>query len=216
MHVVVNAAMSADGKLSTVHREQVAISGPEDFARVERLRRRVEAILVGIGTVVADDPSLTLDDPAGVDPPCRVVVDSRCRTPPEARVLAGEPRTIVLASAAAPAERVAALEEAGATVHRCGDRRVDLRAGFEVLRTAGLEHILVEGGGEVIFSCFDAGLVDELSVFVGPMIIGGAAAPTLADGSGFEQRDAFPGLELTDIERLDGGVLLRWHPVEND
>src|SRR6056297_528662 len=96
MHVVVNAAMSADGKLSTRRREQVAISGPDDFDRVDALRADADAVMVGVGTVLADNPSLTLDDPAlvreredaGESPhPARVVADSHARTPPDAKLL---------------------------------------------------------------------------------------------------------------------------------
>ena len=219
MRVVVNAAASADGKLSHRGREQVAISGPEDFDRVDRLRAESDAVMVGVGTVLADDPHLTLDDPelvdervAGDDPahPARVVADSRGRTPPDARILDDAAATYVLVSEAAPTERVADLQDAGAEVVTAGRDRVDLAAAFDDLADRGIDQIMVEGGGEVIFSLFDAGLVDELTVFVGGMIVGGRDAPTLADGEGFVED--FPSLSLAGVERLDDGVLLRWVP----
>jgi 2,5-diamino-6-(ribosylamino)-4(3H)-pyrimidinone 5'-phosphate reductase len=216
MHVVVNAATSADGKLSSRRREQIAISGDEDFARVDRRRAEADAVAVGVGTVLADDPSLVRHDGAhradrrGPDaaPPARVVVDSRCRTPEDANVLDGDPETYVLTSESAPDERRRALERSGATVLAAGDERVDLPAALAALARKGVDRLLVEGGGELIFSLFEAGLVDELSVFVGGMIIGGREAPTLADGEGFVAD--FPALELAGVERLDDGVLLRW------
>jgi len=221
MHVVVNAAMSADGKLSHREREQIAISGPDDFDRVDRVRADSDAVAVGVGTVLADDPHLTLDDGERVaarrergEPghPARVVADSRARTPTDARILDEAATTYVLVSDAAPADRVEALREADAEIITAGDECVDFAAAFAELEARGVDRIMVEGGGEVIFSLFEAGLVDELSVFVGPKVIGGRDAPTLADGEGFVED--FPALSLSGVERVDDGVLLRW-TVEN-
>ncbi|MEA5386550.1 2,5-diamino-6-(ribosylamino)-4(3H)-pyrimidinone 5'-phosphate reductase [Haloarculaceae archaeon H-GB11] len=217
MHVVVNAAMSADGKLSSRRREQVEISGPDDFRRVDELRADVDAVVVGVGTVVADDPSLTVDDAdlrarrhenGEPENPARVVADSRIRTPPDARILDGEAASYLLTSEAAPNDFVAQMEEAGATVIVAGENKVDLSAAFEELAADGIDRLMVEGGGELIFSLFEEGLVDELSVFVGPKVIGGRDAPTLADGDGFVED--FGQLELTEVERIDDGALLRW------
>jgi len=221
MRVVVNAAVSADGKLSTHEREQIMISGPDDFDRVDERRAESDAVMVGVGTVLADDPSLTVDDPvrtavgeadARVLQPARVVADSIARTPPDARVLDESARTYILVSESAPEERVTALEAEGAEIVVAGEERVDLEEALSELAADGIYHLLVEGGGELIFSLFEAGLVDELSVFVGPIVIGGRGAPTLADGEGFIEE--FPALSLAGAERIDDGVLLRWL-VEN-
>ena len=217
MHVVVNAAMSADGKLSSRRREQVRISGPDDFTRVDRLRAESDAVVVGVGTVLADDPHLTVKDPelcerrleAG-EPrhPARVVVDSRARTPADARVLDDAATTYLLVSEAASDERRATLARPTLEFVTAGDDRVDLPQAFDALERAGLERVMVEGGGELIFSLFEAGLVDELSAFVGSRIIGGRDAPTLADGDGFVE--SFPDLDLERVERMDDGVVLYW------
>jgi len=208
MHVRVNAAVSADGKLSTRRREQIEISGPEDFDRVDDIRSSVDAIAVGVGTVVADDPHLVVDGD-GSDSPIRVVADSEGRMPPDARILDAAAPTVVLVSDAAPTGRVRRFEAAGAETVVAGDDRVNLATAFETLEDRfGIETMLVEGGGEIIFSLFDRGLVDECSVFVGPMVIGGREAPTLADGEGF--LDDFPELSLRSVERLDDGVVLYW------
>ncbi|MFB6150584.1 MAG: 2,5-diamino-6-(ribosylamino)-4(3H)-pyrimidinone 5'-phosphate reductase [Haloarculaceae archaeon] len=217
MHVAVNVAMSADGKLSTREREQVEISDPTDFDRVDALRAESDAVMVGVGTVLADDPSLTVDDPerrlrrresGRPENPARVVADSRMRTPADARVLDDEATTYLLTSEAAPPDFVSGIEDTGTEVVSVGEQRVDLAAGLARLQDRGIERLMVEGGGEIIFSLFEAGLVDELSTFVGPMVIGGWKAPTLADGDGFV--DEFVDLDLTEVERMDDGVLLRW------
>ena len=215
MRVVVNAAMSADGKLSTRERRQVDISGPADFERVDELRAESDAVMVGVGTVVADDPSLTVDgeerrerrrEAGRSEQPARVVADSRIRTPPDAAVLDDAAESYLLVSETAPTDFVQQMEEEGATVITAGENRVDLPAALEQLESHGVDQLLVEGGGEIIYSLFESDLVDRLSVFVGPVVIGGRDAPTLADGDGFV--DEFPALRLAEVRRIDDGVLL--------
>ena len=216
MHVHVNAAVSADGKLSTRRREQVRISGDQDFARVDRLRAESDAVLVGVGTVLADDPSLVRFDrehreavgKAGA--PVRVVADSRARTPPDAAIVEGDAPTTVLASETAPSERLDTLRDAGASVVVAGEERVDLPRAFAELESSGVADLMVEGGGELVFSLFEAGLVDDLTLYVGSLVLGGRDAPTIADGEGFVDREAFPRLSLEGVERLDDGVVLGW------
>ena len=216
MHVLVNAAMSADGKLSSRRREQVEISGDDDFARVDRIRAESDAVVVGVGTVLADDPHLTVKDetlraervdsgkPAN---PARVVIDSRARTPPNARIVDDDAETYICVSESAAVDRLMDYPDR-VTLVTAGTDRVDLLRAFAELSRRGLDRIMVEGGGELIFSLFEVGLVDELSVFVGPQVIGGRDAPTLVDGDGFITD--YPGLELEEGRRLDGGILLRW------
>jgi 2,5-diamino-6-(ribosylamino)-4(3H)-pyrimidinone 5'-phosphate reductase len=219
VYVHVNAAVSVDGKLSSRRREQVAISGDADFDRVDRIRAAADAVLVGVGTVLADDPHLTLDEedrriqrlrngrPAS---PARVVADSRARTPTDARILDDAATTYLLVSDRADPDRLEALRDAGAEILEAGgdDGRVDFGAAFDALEAEGVDRAMVEGGGEVIFSLFGADLVDELTVFVGSLVIGGRDAPTLADGEGFV--DDFPRLDLVDVVRVDDGVLLSY------
>ncbi len=220
MYVVVNAAMSADGKLSTRRREQVTISGPDDFDRVDRVRTAADAVMVGIGTVLADDPHLTIDvadrrvqrkrhgRPAN---PARVVADSQARTPPDARILDDAATTYLLVAESAPRDRKRALADRGAELIVAGSERVELADAVDQLSERGIARLMIEGGGELIFSAFADGLVDELTVYVGSLVIGGRDAPTLADGDGFVDGVS---LTLTDVDRLDDGVLLRYDVAE--
>jgi len=217
MHVVVNAAMSVDGKLSTRRREQITISGRDDFERVDRIRTAVDGVMVGIGTVLADDPHLVLDDSEGrrqrrddgrPTSPARIVVDSRGRTPPDGRICDDETETYILVSEAAPQARCQALTETGAQLLVAGDDRVDLSTAFDQLEAAGVGSLLVEGGGELIFSVIENELADELQVFVGSLIIGGRNAPTLADGEGFV--GDFPRLSLDGVQQVGDGVVLSY------
>jgi 2,5-diamino-6-(ribosylamino)-4(3H)-pyrimidinone 5'-phosphate reductase len=173
--------------------------------------------MVGVGTVLADDPSLTVDDAdrraARVergDPenPARVVADSRIRTPPDATVLDGRAQTYLLVSEAAPPDFIEEMEDAGAYVIAAGQDRVDLRTTLAKLEGDGIDQLMVEGGGELIFGLLEEALVDELFVYVGSKVIGGRDAPTLADGDGFIED--FPEPELAGVERVDDGVVLHW------
>jgi 2,5-diamino-6-(ribosylamino)-4(3H)-pyrimidinone 5'-phosphate reductase len=226
MHVHVNAATSADGKLSSRRREQVRISGPADGERVDALRADRDAVMVGVGTVLADDPHLTIKDDdrraarreRGVPSnPARVVADSRARAPPGSRVLDDAATTYVLVGDDAPERRREALSDASARVvaddrERKGDgpdsSRVVLPHALDALEAEGVESMLIEGGGELLYSVFAAGLVDELSVFVGSILVGGRDAPTLLDGEGFVGE--FPELTLESVERIDDGVVLSY------
>ncbi|MFW5917639.1 MAG: dihydrofolate reductase family protein, partial [Halorubrum sp.] len=124
------------------------------------------------------------------------------------RVLDDAATTYLLVSEAIPGERREELAAAGAEVIVAGAERVDLAAGADALAERGVDRLMVEGGGEVIYSCFAAGLVDELHVYVGSMVVGGRDAPTLADGDGFVE--SFPRLDLVDAERLDDGIVLSY------
>ena len=218
-YVVVNVAMSADGKLSTRERRQVKISGAQDFTRVDRLKAGSDAVMVGIGTVLADDPSLTVKGEdcrqhrksRGVcENPVRVVVDSRARIPLEASILhKGNGLRIVAVSEKADPEKIAALKHA-ATIIVAGEQQVDLAALMDELGTMGIQRLMVEGGGELIAGMIRARLVDEIYTFVGNIIIGGREAPTLADGEGFAGDAEFPRLTLIEARRIENGILLHW------
>jgi 2,5-diamino-6-(ribosylamino)-4(3H)-pyrimidinone 5'-phosphate reductase len=198
--------MSADGKIAVPARVQTPISNELDLQRVHRLRAEADAVLVGIGTVLADDPHLTVKqtEKGSGKAPIRVVLDSRGRTPPDARVLDGTAPTVIATNESCTTEF------AGAEVVRCGKERVDLEALMERLHEREVGTLLVEGGGEVIWSFLEAGLVDELKLFVGPRVIGGRTSPTVADGEGAGSIEDLIPLKLTRLQPLGDGALLEF------
>ena len=218
-YTIVNMAMSADGKISSFERRQVRISGDGDRRRVDRLKAGCDAVMVGVGTVLADNPSLTVKSgelsgeriAAGhAGNPVRIVVDSRGRTPGSADILRkGDGERIIAVSeraAGAARERFQGL----ATVIAAGDKEVDLPLLMDRLLARGVGRLMVEGGGTLVASLFAHGLVDEFHTFVGNLVIGGAGAPTPADGRGFSNENEFVVLSLMELEELDEGVLLKW------
>lgn len=219
-YVIVNVAATADGKVAARERTQLRISGPEDRARVDRLRASVDAILVGVGTLLADDPGLAVRSPglqksrvARGRPanPLRVVVDSRARTPPRAEFLRRGPgERLILVSRSAPRLRVEALARR-AEVVVAGGERVSLPRALARLRERGVKRLLVEGGPTLLFSLFRDGLVDEFWVYLGPLVVGGERAPSILGSEGFPGRNA-RGLRLLSARRLGSGALLQWKP----
>jgi len=206
--------MSADGKISTVARKQVRISGEDDLRRVDALKADVDAVMVGVGTVLADDPKLTIKsialkrtrvDQGRTESPLRVVVDSSARTPPTAAVLGSN--ALIATSRQAPRHRVEELETR-AEILVVGERKVDLAALLGRLKDRGVGSLLVEGGATLNFALLSLGLVDEIYTYVGNIIIGGSAAPTLVDGEGLT--NDFVKLNLQEVRQIGDGVLIKW------
>jgi diaminohydroxyphosphoribosylaminopyrimidine deaminase / 5-amino-6-(5-phosphoribosylamino)uracil reductase len=173
------AAITLDGKIATVSGLSKWITGPVARDDVMRLRDEHDAVMVGIGTVLADDPRLSARR-AGARNPVRIVVDTHLRTPPAAQLLPRKtgPRTIIVAARGAPADREAALVAKGAEVwrlatHRSG--RIDLDPLGGMLADAGIASVLVEGGGELHAYLLQRRLADELVIYIAPKVVGGPA-----------------------------------------
>jgi 2,5-diamino-6-(ribosylamino)-4(3H)-pyrimidinone 5'-phosphate reductase len=201
--VIVNCAMSPDGKIAGTERRQLRISSPEDMERVNRLRSECQAILVGAGTILADDPHLTVKGRPAEQQALRVVLDPRGKVPETSLVLDDRAHTLMVTN-----QECTRLYPGAETV-RLGHGPIDLKALLELLSERGVTQLLVEGGGETIFSFFQAGLVDVYSVYVGDFIIGGREAPSPVDGEGFRPGEHVP-MHLVSVERPGGGVLLTY------
>jgi diaminohydroxyphosphoribosylaminopyrimidine deaminase/5-amino-6-(5-phosphoribosylamino)uracil reductase len=205
-HVMLKAGMTLDGKIADLHGASRWITGDAARHRAHRLRSESDAIVVGIGTVLRDDPELTvrLGEPWPREP-LRVVLDTTARTPIGARLIrAGRPSSAVIAvGAGAPEPRVRELAACGATVVACGSRdgRVDLGALLTELFARDVRAVLVEGGGEVHGAFLDAGLVDRVAMFAAPLLIGGRGATPVVGGAGRELKSAvrLGGFTLTPL-----------------
>ena len=218
--VVAKFAMSLDGKIATRTGDSQWITGPDARARVQQMRKELDGIMVGIGTALADDPLLTARDDLG-EPlpvnlqPLRVVVDSDARTPPGARMLRQPGRTLIATSVASDPSRCTALQDAGAEVLSFPgtDGRVNLSGLLERLGQQGTVSLLVEGGGAVLGTMLDARLIDKVAVFLGPMLIGGAAARSPIEGAGATTMADVLRLERTTTEAIGPDWLITGYPA---
>ncbi|MBM4240192.1 MAG: 2,5-diamino-6-(ribosylamino)-4(3H)-pyrimidinone 5'-phosphate reductase [Euryarchaeota archaeon] len=212
-YVILNAAMTLDGKIATKTGSS-EISGKEDLIRVHKLRKEVDAIMVGINTVLVDDPRLTvhkIDVDAG-DNPIRIVVDSKARTPLDFRVLNDEALTIVATSEDAPVDRIKTLKEKVEVVIG-GTGRVDLKSLMEKLAKGGIKTIMLEGGSTLNYSMLKEGLVDEVRICIAPIIVGGVNAKTLVDGDGIDSMGNAIRLKLKKSYFLDEDLILEYSVI---
>lgn len=171
--VTLKYAQTLDGRIATSTGHSRWISGPEARVRAHRLRAEHDAVLVGIGTVIADDPLLTVRDYDGPDP-LRVVADSKLRIPLTAALLNDGNPTVVVTTTQAPADRAAALRSRGARIITVADEdgAVDLSALLSALWSESIRTVLVEGGGAIITSLLSRRLVDRVAIVIAPRIVG--------------------------------------------
>ncbi|MCX6023116.1 MAG: bifunctional diaminohydroxyphosphoribosylaminopyrimidine deaminase/5-amino-6-(5-phosphoribosylamino)uracil reductase RibD [Chloroflexi bacterium] len=208
-------AASLDGRVATHTGDSKWITGPLARAYAHKVRAQVDAILVGVDTVLADDPQLTarLGGRTAARQPLRVVLDARARTPITARMLSEPGATMIAVTEAAPPERRAALQEAGAEVFTVPARpetegMVDIAALLRELGRRDVTAVLVEGGGRVLGSVFDAGLADRVLAFLAPVVIGGSAAVPAVAGLGAATMAAAHRLENVQVRRLGPDLLV--------
>jgi len=213
-YIILNAAMTLDGKIAT-KKGSSEISGPEDLERVHHIRKDVDGIMVGINTLLADDPRLTVHkiSSKASDNPTRIVVDSRGRTPLDARILNNDAPTIIAVSKKAPLSKVEKFREK-AEVLICGEERVDLVELMKNLKEKRINSLMLEGGSTLNFSMLKEGLVDEVRVCIAPMIVGGSQAKTLVDGSGIDfMKDAIQ-LKLNKSYPLGKDYILEYSVLQ--
>ncbi len=215
--------MTVDGKIATSSGDS-KISSRKDLVRVHKLRASVDAIVVGISTILADNPRLTVRLVKGKNP-ARVIVDSRGRIPLDSQIMrtAFKVKTIVAVTDKAPEEKLRELRDMGAEVLVISEGKkgrsaavphgVNLKLLFRKLENMGLKKILVEGGGELNWSLLHLWLVDELTITIAPKIAGGRLATTLVEGDGFDEIAQSIRLQLKKIERKNGGEIVLYYKL---
>ena len=210
LKVIINCAMSVDGKIALRTRKQTRISSDEDKRRVHVLRNRADAILVGIETVFADDPKLTVNAKYVRNPrnPVRIVLDTNGRTPSKALVLDRSAKTIIVTN-----EKCRKVFRNAETI-RVGRKEIDLKRLMTLLGRMGVRTLLVEGGSKVIWSFLESRIADEVNIFIGSMVIGGEKSPTAAGGAGAPDEKSIVALRLKNVKAFGGGVLLTYEVMK--
>jgi len=176
--ITLTYAQTLDSCIATADRRTLSLSSPASQVMTHRLRAAHDGILVGVGTVLADDPRLTVRLVEGQDPR-PIVLDTQARTPPGAQLLRGPQAPWILCAPNAPIDRRQRLESSGArllTVDRGPDGRLDLPTAFGQLRASGIQRLMVEGGAAVIAACLRANLVDLIILTVSPRWVSGLPA----------------------------------------
>ena len=229
MKIILNAATSVDGKIATVNGD-TKISSALDLKRVHRLRREVDVILVGISTVINDDPLLTIRygmNKKGTKSPIRIIIDSKARIPLHSNIVktANQIETRVVVTSKAPSKNLKKLEERGLKIivldqgtkegreGREGRRedngeKVDLKKLFDQLEREGVSNVLVEGGGEINWSIIKNNLFDEIVITVSPLIIGGKNAISLVGGEGYKTINESVKIKLSRIQKKSNGEII--------
>jgi 2,5-diamino-6-(ribosylamino)-4(3H)-pyrimidinone 5'-phosphate reductase len=207
--------MSIDGKIALPNKRPLKLSSLEDFRRVHELRNYCDGILVGIDTIIIDNPKLTVKPEFVIKPqnPTRIILDSKGRIPDDSKVLNNDAETYIVMG-----EKYKKLKKdfKYAEIIYCptinaGDyEKIDLKMLLGILKNKGIENLLVEGGETVIFNFIKNSLVDELNVYISSIIIGGITSPTLAGGEGFGIENDVLNLKLYSFEGLGDGILLKY------
>lgn len=212
--VMAKFAISLDGKIATRTGDSKWISGEDSRRYVHTLRSQLAAIMVGVDTIIKDDPQLTARAGLGggflEKQPLRIIVDSKGRTPPTARVLHLPGKTMIATTEDMDKENAEALARAGAEILQLPyrDGRVDLKELLAQLGQRQITSIMVEGGAAVFGSLFEEGLADKLLVFIAPIIIGGLEAKNPVEGKGVEKLAQATNLNRVRVERIGNDILI--------
>ncbi|KIL34880.1 5-amino-6-(5-phosphoribosylamino)uracil reductase [Cohnella kolymensis] len=213
--ITLKTALTLDGRIATRTGHSRWITGPVAREAVHTLRHRHNAIMVGVETVLADDPELTTRLSVPGLHPLRVVVDSRLRILEDARILNDAAPTVILTTDQADAEKAERLRQKGAELVYCGSgSRVDLVAAMGNLGERGVASILLEGGGVLNGAMLQAGLVDKLMLFYAPKIIGGEGAPAAFAFAGPEEMSSALSLSDVSIEAYGGDWCVTGYPID--
>jgi len=202
------AAMTLDGKIVTESGDS-KISSTADLKLLHKLRAEVDAVMIGSGTQLSDNPLLTVRHVTGKNP-IRIVIDSLARTSGQSKVLSTGGTTIIAVSRRAPDRRVRKLRSAGAKVVCCGQNHVNLKALLGKLYDMGIRSLLLEGGGGLNWHMLASNLVDKLQITIAPFLVGGEKAKTLVEGKGVGRIDQAVKLSLRSTTRIGNELVLNY------
>lgn len=209
--VVLKSAVSLDGKIATKTGESKWITGEASRLRVHELRNELSSIMVGVNTVIKDDPSLTCNIEGGRNP-IRIIVDSTLRIPLNSRILktASTFKTIIATTKNIDLKKKESIEELGAKVLLVNsiNEKVDLKDLMFNLGTLGIDGILLEGGGELNYSAIESNIVDKLMIFIAPKIIGGKDSKTFVEGEGINLLEKAYEISNLETESLGKDILI--------
>jgi len=210
-YTILNCASSADGKIALPNKRKIELSNTEDFERVHDLRSKCDAIIVGINTVIEDNPNLTVNGKySSGSNPIRVILDTNYRTPKNSNILNDESETIIVIG-----NKTADRKLPNVKILRCGNKEVNLEKLLNHLKELNVKNILVEGGETVLWSFLEKKLFNELNIFVSSVIIGGKNTPSIAGGKGFLDKRNILNLELKKFKQMGNGILLTYSRSNN-
>jgi diaminohydroxyphosphoribosylaminopyrimidine deaminase / 5-amino-6-(5-phosphoribosylamino)uracil reductase len=213
--VTLKAAISLDGKIATVTGESKWITGEAARLDVHKLRHQHDAILVGVGTVIADNPSLTTRLPNGGKNPIRVILDTHLRTPVDAKVVTdGEAETVIIVNNQVNGEKKELYRGKGVTILSLETEKLIIHEVLTLLRNHGITSVFVEGGSQVNGSFVKEKAVNQVITYIAPKIIGGNKAPSSIGGSGFEQMSEVLQLSIESVEQLGEDIKVIAIPKE--
>lgn len=213
MHVILSAAISIDGKIST-RKNDSKLSSKEDSIRLHKLRSKMDAILIGKNTLLRDDPLLTVRYAKGKNP-IRIILDSKGSISKNSKIIKTSDAipTIIAVSKKITPKNLSKLKKFPVEIIIAGENSVNLKLLLKKLSTKKIKTILVEGGGIVNWEFIKKDIFDELIITLSPFLIGGNSATSLVEGKGFSKIIDSPNLKLKSIKRLKNYLVLNYIKV---
>jgi 2,5-diamino-6-(ribosylamino)-4(3H)-pyrimidinone 5'-phosphate reductase len=213
MHVILSAAISVDGKISTRSNDS-KLSSQDDSIRLHKLRSKVDAILIGKNTLLQDDPLLTVRHTKGKNP-TRIILDSKGTISKNSKIIKTSDKipTIIAVSKKITKVNLSKLKKLPVEIIISGENSVNLKLLMKKLSTKKIETILVEGGGTVNWEFIKNNIFDELIITLSPYLIGGNDATSLVEGKGFSKIVNSPNLKLKSVKRLKNHLVINYIKV---
>ncbi|MGB1378361.1 MAG: 2,5-diamino-6-(ribosylamino)-4(3H)-pyrimidinone 5'-phosphate reductase [Nitrosopumilus sp.] len=213
MHIILSAAISIDGKISTRSNDS-KFSSKEDIIRLHKLRSKVDAILIGKNTLLRDDPLLTVRHTKGKNP-VRIILDSKGTISKNSKIIKTSDKipTIIAVSKKISKVNLSKLKKLPVEVIISGENSVNLKSLMKKLSTKKIQTLLVEGGGTVNWEFIKNNIFDELIITLSPYLIGGNNATSLVEGNGFAKIINSPNLKLKSVKRLKNHLVINYIKV---